>query len=32
VREVALEMSVLPENELDAALDLRSMTEGGVAG
>jgi fumarate hydratase class II len=32
VREVALEMGVLPEDELDAALDLRPMTEGGVAG
>ena len=29
VREVALEMGVLPEAELDAALDLRPMTEGG---
>ncbi|MFV2000668.1 MAG: class II fumarate hydratase [Acidimicrobiia bacterium] len=29
VREVALEMKVLPEDELNAALDLRSMTEGG---
>lgn len=32
VREVALELGVLPEDELHAALDLRSMTEGGVAG
>jgi len=32
VREVALEMGVLPEAELDQALDLRAMTEGGVAG
>lgn len=32
VREVALEMGVLPENELNAALDLRPMTEGGVVG
>jgi len=32
VREVALEMEVLPEAELDAALDLRSMTEGGLPG
>ncbi len=32
VREVALEMGVLPEAELNAALDLRPMTEGGVAG
>jgi len=29
VREVALEMKVLPEDELDAALDVRPMTEGG---
>jgi len=29
VREVALEMKVLPEDELNAALDLRPMTEGG---
>ena len=29
VREVALEMEVLPEDELDAALDVRPMTEGG---
>jgi len=28
VREVALEMEVLPEDELDAALDVRPMTEG----
>ena len=32
VREVALEMAVLPEAELNAALDLRPMTEGGVVG
>ena len=32
VREVAIEMEVLPEEELDAALDLRPMTEGGVVG
>ncbi|MDA2979885.1 MAG: class II fumarate hydratase [Actinomycetota bacterium] len=32
VRDVALELGVLPEDELDAALDLRPMTEGGVAG
>ena len=32
VREVALEMGVLPEDELEAALDLRPMTEGGVVG
>ncbi len=32
VREVALELGVLPEAELDAALDLRPMTEGGVVG
>ncbi|GMQ85140.1 MAG: class II fumarate hydratase [Acidimicrobiia bacterium] len=29
VREIALEMEVLPPNELDAALDVRPMTEGG---
>ena len=29
VREVALEMDVLPADELDAALDVRPMTEGG---
>ncbi|MEN8233397.1 MAG: class II fumarate hydratase [Actinomycetota bacterium] len=29
VRAVALEMEVLPEDELDAALDVRPMTEGG---
>ncbi|MEN8113006.1 MAG: class II fumarate hydratase [Actinomycetota bacterium] len=29
VREVALEMDVLPEDEIDAALDVRPMTEGG---
>jgi fumarate hydratase class II len=32
VREVALELAVLPEDELNAALDLRPMTEGGVVG
>ncbi|MGI9667642.1 MAG: class II fumarate hydratase [Acidimicrobiia bacterium] len=32
VREVALELNVLPEDELNAALDLRPMTEGGVVG
>ncbi|MBT8216760.1 MAG: class II fumarate hydratase [Acidimicrobiia bacterium] len=32
VREVAAEKSGLSADELDAALDLRSMTEGGVAG
>ncbi len=32
VREVALEMNVLPADELDAALDLRPMTEGGIVG
>ncbi|MCJ7726124.1 MAG: class II fumarate hydratase [Acidimicrobiia bacterium] len=32
VREVALEMRVLPEAELDAALDLYPMTEGGLPG
>jgi fumarate hydratase class II len=31
VREVALELEVLPPDELDAALDVRPMTEGGVA-
>lgn len=31
VREVALELAGLPEDELDAALNLRAMTEGGVA-
>jgi len=29
VREVALEMDVMPRDELDAALDVRPMTEGG---
>jgi fumarate hydratase class II len=29
VRDVALELEVLPEDELDAALDVRPMTEGG---
>ncbi|MFQ5948679.1 MAG: aspartate ammonia-lyase, partial [Acidimicrobiia bacterium] len=32
VREVALEMGVLPEEELDKALDLYPMTEGGIVG
>ncbi len=32
VREVALEMEVLPPDELDAALDLYAMTEGGIVG
>ncbi len=32
VKEVALEMGVLPEDELDQALDLYPMTEGGIAG
>ncbi len=32
VREVALEMEVLAADELDAALDLRRMTEGGIPG
>jgi fumarate hydratase class II len=32
VRDIALEMGVLPEAELDAALDLRPMTEGGLPG
>ncbi len=31
VREAALELEVLPEDELDRALDVRFMTEGGVA-
>lgn len=31
VKEVALEMKVLPEDELDRALDLYPMTEGGIA-
>ena len=30
VREVALELGVLPEEDLNKALDLRPMTEGGV--
>jgi fumarate hydratase class II len=30
VREVALELAVLPEEDLNKALDLRPMTEGGV--
>jgi fumarate hydratase class II len=30
VRDVALELGVLPEDELNHALDLRPMTEGGV--
>jgi fumarate hydratase class II len=32
VREVALEMEVLPPDELDATLDVRKMTEGGIVG
>jgi fumarate hydratase class II len=32
VREVALELDVLPEEDLNRALDLRPMTEGGVVG
>ena len=32
VREVALELEVLPEDELGKALDLRPMTDGGVVG
>jgi fumarate hydratase class II len=32
VRDVALELGVLPEDELNRALDLRPMTEGGVVG
>lgn len=31
VKEVALEMEVLPEDELNRALDLYTMTEGGIA-
>ena len=30
VREVVLEKGLLSEDELDAVLDLRKMTEGGV--
>ncbi len=32
VKEIALEMGVLPADELDRALELRAMTEGGIAG
>ena len=32
VRDVAIEMDVLPVDELDAALDLYPMTEGGIPG
>jgi fumarate hydratase, class II len=32
VRDAALALEVLPADELDAALDLYPMTEGGVAG
>ncbi len=32
VRDVALELGGLPADELDAALDLRKMTEGGIVG
>ncbi len=32
VREAALALEVLPEDELDAALDLYPMTEGGIVG
>ena len=32
VREVALELEVLPEDELDAALDVRPMMDGGTPG
>ena len=32
VKEVALEMGVMPEDELDKALDLYPMTEGGIVG
>jgi fumarate hydratase class II len=31
VRSIALEMGVLPEQDLDVALDMRRMTEGGVS-
>ena len=31
VKEVALEMEVLPADELERALDLYPMTEGGIA-
>ena len=31
VREVVLEMGLLSEEELDRALDLKKMTEGGLA-
>ena len=32
VKEIALEMNVMPEDELERALDLYPMTEGGIAG
>jgi fumarate hydratase class II len=32
VKEIALELGVLPADELERALDLRSMTEGGISG
>jgi fumarate hydratase class II len=32
VREIALEMDVMPADELERALDLYPMTEGGIAG
>jgi len=32
VKEIALEMEVMPADELDRALDLYPMTEGGIAG
>jgi fumarate hydratase class II len=32
VKEIALEMGVLPADELDRALELRPMTEGGIPG
>ena len=32
VKEIALEMEVMPEDELERALDLYPMTEGGIAG
>jgi fumarate hydratase class II len=30
VREVVLEMGLMSEDEVDAALDIRKMTEGGI--
>ncbi|MFQ5517069.1 MAG: hypothetical protein ACE5E8_05795 [Acidimicrobiia bacterium] len=32
IREVALEMGLMDEAELDASLDLYPMTEGGIVG